>query len=109
MFQIKVVETIKVYIFSSITFFRKSYRLCENVKNMVEPERTQMTIQRRVASWIIKATRSRAHARVATRARKHTHTHTHTEKYLIVIAFPRQKQLRERASVLGYTYIACLV
>jgi hypothetical protein len=36
-------------------------------------------------------------------------TDTHSE-YVIPIAFPRQKWLRERASVLRlYTYIACLV
>jgi hypothetical protein len=35
-------------------------------------------------------------------------TDTHTE-YVIFIAFPRQKWLRERASTLRYTYISCLV
>jgi hypothetical protein len=34
-------------------------------------------------------------------------TDTHSE-YVILIAFPRQQWLRERASMLGYTYIACL-
>jgi hypothetical protein len=33
---------------------------------------------------------------------------THTE-YVILIAFPRHQWLRERASMLRYTYIACLV
>ena len=46
----------------------------------------------RFACWITKA----------------TDTHTHTE-YLILIAFPRQQWLRERASVLRYAYNACLV
>ena len=35
-------------------------------------------------------------------------TNTHTE-YVTFIAFPLQQWLRERASVLRYTYIACLV
>jgi len=35
-------------------------------------------------------------------------TNTHSE-YVIHIAFPRQKWLRERASMLRYIYIACLV
>jgi len=35
-------------------------------------------------------------------------TDTHSE-YVILVAFPRQQWLRERASVLRYTYIACLV
>ena len=38
----------------------------------------QMTIWRRVARWIIKATLAQVHCR--TRARAHTHTHTHTHK-----------------------------
>ena len=33
---------------------------------------------------------------------------THSE-YIILIAFPRQQWLRERSSMLPYTYIACLV
>jgi len=39
---------------------------------------------------------------------KATDTHTHT-KYVILIAFLLQQWLHERASVLNYTYIACLV
>ena len=35
-------------------------------------------------------------------------TNTHSE-HVTLIAFPRQQWLRERASVLRYTYIACLV
>jgi hypothetical protein len=35
-------------------------------------------------------------------------TDTHSE-YVILIAFPSQQWLRERASVLRYTYIVCLV
>jgi hypothetical protein len=49
---------------------------------MVEPDRPQMTIGRmRFARWITKA------------------TDTHSE-YVIVITFPRQQWLRERASTL---------
>jgi len=50
-----------------------------------------MTIRRmRIACWITKA------------------TNTHSE-YVILISFPQQEWLHERASVLRYTYIACLV
>jgi hypothetical protein len=35
-------------------------------------------------------------------------TNTHSE-YVIIIAFPLQQWLRERASTLRYTYIACIV
>jgi hypothetical protein len=38
----------------------------------------------------------------------HTHTHTHRDKYVILIAFSRLL-LRERASVLRYTRIACFI
>jgi hypothetical protein len=66
-------------------------------KNNVETDRPQMTKWRmRFAYWITNATHT------------HTHTHTHTE-CVIVIAFPRQKCFRERASMLRYTYNACLV
>jgi hypothetical protein len=46
---------------------------------------------------------------VHTHARARTPTCTHKEKYVILISFPRQQWFRERASVLRYTYIACLV
>jgi hypothetical protein len=57
-------------------------------KNTVEPDRPQMTIWRmRIACWIPKA------------------TNTHSE-YVILIDFPMQQWLPERASMLRYTYIA---
>jgi hypothetical protein len=60
-------------------------------KNLLQPDRPQMGIRRmRIACWISKF------------------TGTHSE-YVTLIAFPRQQRLYERASVLRYTYIACLV
>ena len=44
----------------------------------------------RIACWVTKA------------------TETHSE-YVIRVAFPRQQWLHERDSLVGYTYIACLV
>ena len=44
-----------------------------------------------------------------TRQGTHTHARTHTDKYVVLIAFPRQRWFRERASLLCYTYIASLV
>ena len=62
-----------------------------NGKNIIEPNRPRMTIQRmRIACWIPKATKA------------------HSE-YVILIALPQQQWLKERASVLRYTYTACLV
>ena len=60
-----------------------------------------MTIRRRISCWISKATRTQAVA--------HALVRSHTQKYVILIAFPRQQWLRERASVLRYTYLAWLV
>ena len=37
------------------------------------------------------------------------HTHTHKQKYVILIAFPRQQRFRERTSIFHYNYIACIV
>jgi hypothetical protein len=44
--------------------------------------------------------------RIACCITKATHTHS---KYVILIVFPQQKWLRERASILNYKYIAYLV
>ena len=72
-------------------FFRKSC-LCEMMwKNIVEPGRPHLKIWSiRIACWIP------------------TSTQTHSE-YLMLNAFPLQQWLHERASVLHYMYIACLV
>ena len=58
-------------------------------KTIVEPDRPQVAIRRmRIACWITKA------------------TGTHSE-YEMMIAFPQQQWLRERASVLRL-YVRCL-
>jgi hypothetical protein len=86
----KVAEE-KTHILCSITFSENRAIYEMMWKNMVEPERPQITIRRmRTASWITNV------------------TDTHSE-YVILIAFPLQQRLRERASVSRHTYIACLV
>ena len=61
------------------------------LKNTAEPGMPQMTIWRmRIACWINKATNTRP-------------------QYVMLIAFPLQQWLHERASMLRYTYIARLV
>jgi len=45
-----------------------------------------------------------AHCVLDTKVYKHTHS-----QYVILIAFALQQWLQERASVLRYTYMACLV
>jgi hypothetical protein len=81
------------YIFCWITFSRKSCRLWDNVEKYgTAGQATDGNIIRRMrfACWITRA------------------TDTHSE-CVILIAFRRQQWLRERASVLRYTYIASLV
>jgi hypothetical protein len=51
---------------------------------------------------INKATRAQAHARV----REPISTYTH--KYIVLVPFPRQQWLRERSSMLRYTYVVSL-
>jgi hypothetical protein len=60
-------------------------------KNIAKPGRPQMTTWRmRIACWIPKA------------------TNTNSE-YAILIAFFMQQWLHERASMLRFTYIACVI
>jgi hypothetical protein len=87
----KSLGKIDTHILCSITFFenRAVYEIM--CKNIVEPDRPQMTIWRmRIARWITKA------------------THTHSQ-YVILTAFPLQQWLHERTCLLRHTYFACLV
>jgi hypothetical protein len=60
-------------------------------KNIVQPDRPQMTVTRmRIAYWITTA------------------TNTYSEN-VTLMAFPLQQWLPERASILRHMYIACLV
>jgi len=88
----KVVEKIKTHILCSISFFSENLAVYETTwKNSIEQCRLQMIILRlRIACWVTKATK------------------THS-LYVILIAFPLQKQSHERASVLNHTCLACLV
>jgi hypothetical protein len=80
------------------TYFKLSNLFFENNavyevtwKNIVDPDRPQITIWRmRIACWIPMATNTQL-------------------EYVIIIAFPLQQRLPERASMLRYTNIACLV
>ena len=81
MFQIEPVEKIKIYILWSITFFSFENRAVYEIflKNIVQPDRPQMTIRSiRIACWIPQA--------------KNTHL-----EYVILIALQLQQRLQERA------------
>jgi hypothetical protein len=59
MFQTKVGEKVKTHILCSITFFSESRAVCEIMwKNMVQPDRPQMTIWY-CACWVTRATDTR--------------------------------------------------
>jgi hypothetical protein len=91
MFQTKVAEQIKTHISCSTTFSPENRAVYEIMwKNMVEPDRPQMTIRlTRFACWVTKP------------PPPSTHAHTHTYSIILtLIAFPRQQWLRERLSIL---------
>jgi hypothetical protein len=85
----KDVDKFKTRILCAIKLFQNRAVYEIMWKNMVEPDGTHENMKRRMcfACWITKA------------------THTRSE-YVILIAFSRQQWLRERASMLRYTYIA---
>jgi hypothetical protein len=88
----KLKEKLKRHILCLITLFFENSTVYEMTwKNIVETYRPQMTKRRMsIACWMTKA------------------TDTHSE-YVKLIAFPQQRWLYEGASVLRYTYLACLV
>ena len=87
----KVVERIKTHILCSITFSRKSCSLWENVEKYSGAwQATNDNMATLFACWTTKA------------------TDTHSE-YVILIVFPLQQCLHERASVLRYASTTCLV
>ena len=93
LFETKVVEKIKTHILCLITFFRKLWLLWNNVEKYVRARQAKddnIIRRMRYARWITKA------------------TDTHSE-YVILFAFLRLQCIRESASVLRYTCIACLV
>jgi hypothetical protein len=81
----KFVEKIKTHILCSIMFFRKSCRLWDNVNKY---GRTRLATDGSTKAEITKTTDTRSES-------------------VLLIAFPRQQWLRERASVL-LSYVHCL-
>ena len=111
MFWIKIVVKIKIhFIFNNFFFFKCIFYQIMS-KYMVDPDRPQISM------WLMRIACPRTPARAPARTRAHTnrHTHgwahTHAQKHpeLCNIAFPQQQWFRKRATVLRYTYIACLV
>ena len=61
MIQTNVVEEIKTYVFCSITYFKRLRRSRDKVEIIVETDRPQMAIWRKlIACWIPKATNTQS-------------------------------------------------
>ena len=77
-------------------FFRKLWRLCDNIEKCGTARQTACeNITRRRKDSIC----------ISDNYGKSRDTHS----YLILIAFPRQQRLRERASMLHYRCLVCAV
>ena len=96
MFQAKVAEKIKTHILCSITFFRKSCRLCDNVEKYCGDRGATNNVTKYDA-YALRAEIARLHARMRmhTSTRPCTRTHAHTVKYVILIAFPLQQMTQK--------------
>ena len=99
MFQTKVAEKIKTHILCSVTFFRKSCRVWDNVEKYCR-------------AW--QATddnMAHAHCTLYTKRYRHTHTHTHTHthsEHVMLIAFPLQQCFaRTRLNITLYVHSFC--
>jgi hypothetical protein len=88
MFRTKIVYKMKTHILCSITFFSENRAVYEIMsKNMVEPERPQMTIWRRVAYWISKATRTQTRVSVCALTPTHERTNIHWHPHALSFSF----------------------
>ena len=77
------------FMFNNIFFSRKSFRLWDNVQNGQATDDSKIW-RMRIAWWITKA--------------KETHS-----EYVIIVAFPQPRILRERVLILRYKYFGCRV
>ena len=84
----KFLEKIKTHILYAVTFFRKLYRLCDNVEKCGGTRGTTNDVTIwcvRVECWISKATRVHAYAYV------HAPGHQHARTHACNTPFPRQQ------------------
>jgi hypothetical protein len=87
--------------FSNIFFFFENRAVCEIMsKNMIRAAtKNVITWRIRVACWISKATRTRMY----------TPTRPHTTQICDIYCFSTATKIRERASMLRYTYTVLFV
>jgi hypothetical protein len=101
-FQIKVVEKIKIHILCSVTFFRISCRLWDNVEKCgraVESTNDNTIWRMRVAFCVTKATRWHSHADAHAPVHTHARVRSHRQIYNIYYS-STATMIRKRASLL---------
>ena len=106
-------DKIETRVLQSINIFPENRDFYEMMRNIIlVPETSNMTIRCMCcAYWIRRFTRAQAHAcspALTAIMQPYACPRTHTQKYVMIIAFPRQQLFRERASLLSYTYNACV-
>ena len=95
MFYIKGVEKIKTQILCLITVFRKSCRFWHNVEKCgAATEATNDNTIRRMCVTCGRSKATRSYLYAAAHPHTRTHARAHTQKYVILIAFPRQQRFR---------------
>ena len=91
-------------------FFSENHAVCEILsKNMMQPEKPQITLQ--YGAYEFHATQTKLHARTCrhTPKRQGPRTHAYTQKYVLIIAFPRQQWSRTRLIVTFYVHcLSCV-
>ena len=93
------VEKIKAHTLCSVTFFRKSCRLWDNVEMSWSQRGHKWSHNMAHTRWMLDKP-GYMHAQASTSPRSRTHARTHTQ-ILTLIAFPRQECLLESTSMLS--------
>jgi hypothetical protein len=84
-------------------------------KNIVDTEGPQIPLQ--YGAHALRSGLARLYVRMymhtltrpGTRMHVRMRRHAHTDQYVILVAFPQQQWFRERASILCFAYITCIV
>jgi hypothetical protein len=108
----KVVQKIKTHILCSTTFFRKSHRLWDNVEKCGGHPRGHKWSHKMAHTSCVLDYQDYMHLCACTRPRALEPTSMHARTHIPITntyCFSTAKMIRERASVLRYRYIACLV
>jgi hypothetical protein len=112
MFYTKVVQKMKTHILGSVPFFHKAHRLWDIVeKRSVHPRGPQIMSQYGAYALLLDLQGyMQSCARTRPRARVPTCTHARAHRPISnTYCFSTATMIRERASMLRYAHIACLV